>query len=229
MELWDRRWRIAEQRKTLLVCRGMTVIAEVTGKSPLARANATVIAQFPELVDCALALIDGADHASVDAADLDRAVALLASLPPVTGKRWHARERSVLATWNRRCVRVARVHDPNMAAAIAGIPDLLEALKYLRDTRQSEPVCHVEATALSAVEQQARLCFGATLKAPHPSRWSSAVRLGPGFAAPRLPAGLAGRSHGQFDGLPVGSNAPAPGARFGPQKAAQDEQELISA
>lgn len=229
MDLWDKRWRVVELRATYVVYRGMTAFAEVKRRSPNARTNAVIIAQFPELLDCALSLLDGAEHDAVNAADFDRAVALLASLPPITGKRWRARGRSVLATWNRRCFRVARVHEPDLAAAIAGIPDLLEALKYLHDTQQSEPVCHVEMTGLSALERQTWLCFASALEAPHPRHWSSAGGVGRGFARPGFPAGPAGKWHGQLGGPRAGSTAPAPGVRFGPRKAAPDERELISA
>lgn len=219
MDLWGKRWRMVEQRATFVIYCGMDLVAEVRRRSPGGRANATIVVQLPELLDCALSLLDGAEHDRVNAADLNRAVALLDSLPPVTGKRWRARGRSVLATWNRRCFRIARVQEPNMAAAVARIPDLLETLTYLRDTRQSEPVCQVEVNALSAVEQQARLCFTSVLEAPHPRHRSSAFHVGRGFARPGLQAGLADRWHDQLGGPPAGSTAPEPGARFGPRKA----------
>ena len=229
MDLWDKSWRVVKLRASYVVYSGMVMVAELRRRSPGSHTNAKIIAQFPEVVDCALRLLDGAEHDAVDAADFDRAVALLASLPPVTGKRWRARGCSVLATWNQRCFRVARVHEPDLAAAIAGIPELLEALKYLRDTQQSEPVCHVEVTGLSALERQTWLCFASAMDAPHPRHWSSAGGVGRGFARPSLPAGPAGKWHGQMGGPPAGSTTAAPGVRFGPERAAPDEREPISA
>ncbi len=196
-------WRTVEQESRLLVFRDMRLVAAVPKRRPNAREDAEAIRQFPALVDCGFCLLSGARRASVEAADMSRMLELLAAFPAPTPGPWRIRRNSLLAVAHRRLWCIARVPRPALAVALASIPAILDALRFLSDSREAAPIYLASPHAIRSLAREYRPLPAMLAAADLPVRGGAAFppRFPPVRAAPARP-GVAGRGRGSETGAP---------------------------